>query len=432
MKGLITKKNIQRINYGGLIMKNENVYGAGRNTITRWVVWAGLVCATTLEVNAQWYFDVGPLYRGDMEITVRGGSRAADSGVTAARDGTSGAMPSLGGGNLLTDDGTAQILREFDNGYVGPSGWGWANNDGVTQFFAYEVPGQYDALGDTLTYQLTLGDDTASQRRTQTRTRSESIPWSESRRIDGFGVIGTLGYELREEESWSLRAQARFGWLPGIRENFRGRPAFRQTVEHSVYEASVRREETYVYTYDTLGNPAFPAAPYAMADPSAVGPLIADVPTTISRTSRSDETSDRLISRSMHTALSSVDLSVETQMFTFQLGPRLMWQALERIALLVQPAVTMNLLDVTLRRHETFRRSNGDVIASWSDHSDRQAWRLGAGVQAGAQVALSERWNLTAAGGYEWVNKYHLSAGPDRIHLDLSGYQLELALGRPF
>ena len=72
------------------------------------------------------------------------------------------------------------------------------------------------------------------------------------------------------------------------------------------------------------------------------------------------------------------------------------------------------------------------VIAAWTDISDEQSWRMGAGVEVGAQVALSQRWHVTASGGYEWVAKYSLSAGPDRVEIDLSGYQLELAIGRSF
>ncbi len=57
-------------------MKHACMHGLERNTMTRWIVWAGLVCMTTLAVHAQWYFDVGPVCRGDMEISVRGGLRA--------------------------------------------------------------------------------------------------------------------------------------------------------------------------------------------------------------------------------------------------------------------------------------------------------------------------------------------------------------------
>lgn len=412
-------------------MKNKKMYTASRSTMTRIVVGLGLGCAIALPVHAEWYFEVGPFYRGDMDISVRGGSRAADEGASAARSGTTGELPSLGA-LPPGDDGTAQILRQFDDGYVGPSGWAWANVDGVTQYFAYDDPGQYDADADTLTYQLSLGQESASARRTQTRTMSEPIAWGGSREVDGWGIMATLGYELREEETWSLGAQARFGWLDGIQANFRGQPAFRQTVDRRVFETTVWREDTRTYTYDTLGNPAFPSAPYEMTDPSAVGPLIADTPTTITQGPATSGSSTRQVGQFSETAVSHVDLEVDAQAFTLQLGPRVMWNSGGRIALLLQPALTVNLLDSEIRRVETFRHANGAVISSWRDRSDDQSWRMGAGVEAGLRVALSGPWYLTAIGGYEWVDKYSLSAGPDSVHVDISGYQIEVALGRTF
>ncbi len=400
----------------------------GRRTMARLLLGAGLVGSTT--VHAQWYFEVGPVYRGDMEISVQGGSRAAESGVQAEKAGTVGRRPSLPE-NLLEDDGTAQVLREFDDGYVGPSDWEWAQNDGLTQFWGYDSSDQYNADADTLTFQATMGDS-ASQRRTTTRTWTESAGWTGRRRTDGFGIMGTLGYLLRNEDNWRLGAQLRLGWLDGIRGNFRDRTAFRQNIERSVYETTLWRDETYTYTYDTQGNPVFPEAPYAMMDPDAVGPMIGDTPESIALSSQQGGSVDRLIGRSRSVAASTVDLKVEAQVFTLQLGPRLLWEPEGRVALLFQPALTANLLDADMRRQETFRHPNGTAIASWSDRSDKQAWRMGAGVEAGAQVALSQQWHVTGSGGYEWVDKFNLKSGPDRIRLDVSGYQLELAIGRSF
>lgn len=396
----------------------------------RWFVAAGMACAAAVAVHAQWYFEVGPVYRGDLDISVQGGSRAADSGATAARNGTVGGKPSLGE-SALNDDGTAQGLRTFDDGYVGPSGWEWARVGGWTQYWAYESPGQYNADADTLTFHVGTGEVRASQRRTTTRTWTESVGWTGRSRTDGVGILATLGYMLSGAESWGLGAQARFGWLDGIQGVFRDRTAFRQSIERSVYEASVWRADTYTYTYDTLGNPAFPAAPYTMTDPAAVGPMIGDTPESITRSSEGG-TSDRLVGRSVSIAVSTVDLKVDAQAFTLQLGPRILWEPEGRIAFLVQPALTANLLDATMRRQETFRRPDGTVIASWNDTPDKQTWRIGAGVQVGVKLALSELWDLTASGGYEWVDEYSLSSGPDQLSLDLSGYQLELAIGRAF
>ena len=391
-------------------------------------LWIGLA---NLSAQAQWYLEAGPVYRGDMKISVEGGSRAADSGISAAQAGTAGGFPSAQT-SLLSDDGTAQILRQFDDGYVGPSGWEWARNEGRTQFWGYDATEQYDDAADTLTFRRTVIGDTVSQRRTVTRVQTESAGWDGRKRTDGLGLMATVGYLFRQEASWNWAVQARIGWLDNIQADYRNRPAYRQHIDRSVYEASLRQEATVMYTYDTLGNPAFPEAPYEMTDPSAVGPMIADTPETIEIASQSSTTSDRLIHRSRETAASHVDLDVEVQALTLQLGSRLLWNPAERLALFLQPALTLNLIDATLRRRETFRHANGEVIGAWDDRRSDQVWRIGAGAQIGARVAISQQWHVIAAGGYDWVDSYRRSVGPDRVGVDLSGYQGELALGRMF
>lgn len=391
------------------------------------LVLASSVCAA----NAQWSLEVGPMYRGDMEVSVRGGSRASDSAASAASSGNSGGLPTLGRA-LAPDDGTAQILRQFDDGFVGPSAWAWANTGGWTQFFGYDNPSQYDVAADTLTFQRS-GTAAASSSRSTTRTRSDALAWGGDQKTDGVGIMATLAYEVQNTETCALSGLIRFGWLEGISANYRDRPAYRQSIERSSYASSIQGGETRTYVYDTLGNPAFPAAPYAQTDPNAVGPMIGDVPTSITPTALPTTASESLIGRSTENVISTVDLEIDAQMFTFQVGPRWMWiPGAHRFSFLIQPAFTMNLLDVTTQRRETFRKPSGEPVASWRDDSDKQTWRAGFGIMAGIQYALSERWTLGANVGYEWVDRYSFNAGPDRVNMDLSGYQGELALGYRF
>ncbi len=413
-------------------MSKASIRVNGLQTATGIALGLWFASVAALPTHAQWYFEVGPAYRGDIEVSVQGGSRAAASGMHAAQAGTVGGRAPAAQESLLNDDGTAQELRTFDDGYVGPSGWEWAREEGWTQFFGYDAPEQYDADADTLTFQLTTPGSGASERRTETRLFSGPAGWSGDQRAHGVGLMATTGYQLRQEESWSLAIQARLGWLDGIQAGFRNRETYSETTERSVYEASFQQEQSYTYTYDTLGNPAFPAAPYAMTYPAAVGPMIADTPETITLASQSLETSDRLVSRSRDTAISRVDLNVDAQMFSLQLGPRLQWNPMNRVALFVQPAATVNLLDASVSRRETLRQGNGAKIASWDDREDEQAWQFGIGAQIGLQVAVTDTWRLFVAGGYDWVDEYRMNVGPDRIGVDLSGYGAELGIGRSF
>lgn len=415
----------------GDLMNTTSTHPNGIRSITGIVLGIMLSSILMLSADAQWYFDIGPVYRGDMEVSVEGGSRAAGSGLHAGRAGSRGQTPSMQNAPF-GDDGTAQILRTFDDGYVGPSGWPWARDAGLTQFLGYNSPAQYDAGADTLTYHLTMPASATSARRTQTGLNLGPVGWSDDQRVDGVGLMGTIGYMMRQEESWSWALQTRLGWLDDIQARFHNRKAYSETSERRVYESSLVQQDTYAYTYDTLGNPAFPGAPYEMTDPSGVGPMIADTPEAITLASQTVEASDRLVSRSRSSAISLVDLNVDAEAFILQLGSRLQWNPSSGIALFVQAAATLNLLDASLRRHETFSQGNGTVIASWEDREDKWACRGGIGAQLGLQVAVTEHWRVSAAGGYDWVDKYRLSVGPDRVSIDLSGYEVELAVGRSF
>ncbi|MCC5848291.1 MAG: hypothetical protein JJU29_09370 [Verrucomicrobia bacterium] len=402
-----------------------------------------LLVSSAVPAQADWFVEAGPFYRGGVKISVDGGSRAAGSGINVATPGSRGAA-SMAPGALLTDDGSAAVFRQFDDGYVGPSGWVWAQEAGVTQFFAYETPGQYDAGASTLTFTRSLTATSGSSTRTTTQvTDSGPSGWNDSTKTNGFGVMAAVGYHLRqrtteedlergeEERNHELSLLFRVGWLEGLGANFRNRSAFGQNVSTRSVTSSVTSSEVQQFTYDTFGNPFFPTAPYTMSDPSGVGPMISDTPDSVNTLSRTDSPQSSTRTSGFQTQ-SLVDLELDVEAFTFQFGPRWVWGEKEGVSLFVQPLATLNLIDASATRNEYYRDSNGRQIATWRDDADDQSWRWGAGIQVGLQACLSENWYLNGSGGYEWVKSTHLNVGPDRVRIDLSGYQFELAIGRRF
>lgn len=399
--------------------------------------------ASATSVQAEWFVEVGPFYRGDTKVSVEGGSRAQESGISAPSTVTRGGLATAPAA-LLNDDGTAAVLRSFDNGYVGPSAWVWAQAAGNTQYFAYQTAGQYNAGADTLRFTKTMNGSAATASRTTTRITDQGSPgWNDTQHRSGYGLIATLGLPLlerseaaeleagEEEKKHELSLLFRFGWLEGMGTNFRNRPAYQQNVDITRVDSSAVGSTVYQYTYDTLGNPFFPAAPYTMSDPGGVGPLISDTPDSITPVS-SAESLTQTTGRSAYQTRSLVDLDLDVQAFTFQIGPRLVWGAKEKISLFLQPLATLNLIDASASRQERFSDSNGRSLGLWNDHADEQFWRMGAGVQLGLQAAVSEHWYINGSGGYDWVKTTHLDVGPDRVMIDLTGYELELALGRRF
>lgn len=391
------------------------------------VLLCGLLTPGFSMAEQRWYFELGPAYRGGMEISVRGGTHVPPWRGTEHATARRSPRPS----SLLDDDGTEQQLRTFEDGFVGPSGWEHALNDGRTQYWGYDASSQYDASSETLSFRRTLTDQRTQTRRV-TRLLDESAGWSNRKSMEGAGLMLAVGRRLRERERWACSVHARLGWLDGLRGNFRQQTAYRRTLESQTHEQTQLHSQTYRYAYDTLGNPAFPTAPYTMSDPTAAGPMIADTPSDIVLDSEHIATREQRRGQRVWTDHSTVDLAFDAQVFTLQLGSRFTWQARRALSLLAQPAITLNVLDAETRRDEAFRSVQGDVLGNWTDHTDAQRWRVGAGAQLGARLDLWKDWGMTVVGGYGWVDNASFDVGPDRVRIDLSGYHAEVLFGRVF
>jgi hypothetical protein len=98
----------------------------------------------------------------------------------------------------------------------------------------------------------------------------------------------------------------------------------------------------------------------------------------------------------------------------------------------LQPGVSLSLLDADVRRREAFRHENGTLIQSWDDAAREQTWLFGAGIQADIQWTITGGFYVLAGGGYDWVEPCDLSAGPDQLTIDLSGYTLNAGVGYLF
>lgn len=389
---------------------------------------AGL--CVTYSVSAEWYVEVGPWHRGDMNIEVTGGSRAAESGARIDRPGVRGDAPSsdLPG---MKDDGTAQILREFDNGFVGPSGLPFFFNLGQTQFFGFQDDTQHGAGAGTLSFSRT---ESVTHQAQQTRTtlQSSAGTWSDHANLNGYGLQARAGYVFLQNNRWDFSGQAQLGWLGGLSRNVTPHNAFRQELRQTTRESRVSRTETTQFVYDTFNNPAFPLGPYEMSDPNGIGPLISDRPIAIQAGAANETRTDRIVGRRNVVANSQVHLETDADLFVLGLGPRIRFNMRDDISLFIQGGGTLNLLDVRLQRQESFITDRGRLLGQWNDRSDEQKWLWGASLSVGGQWELTERLTLSAAGGYDWVERSRLSIGPDQVRYDLSGYQVEVAFGWRF
>lgn len=391
----------------------------------RWML-TGMMMASIC--SGQVYFEAGPWFRGDMDVSVDGGSRAAESGTQATRSGTQGATARIAA-FAPPDDGTAQVLREFDDGYVGPSGWIWARDAGLSQYFGYQNDSQYDASADTLTFTASRSAS-STERRTRTEVRSAAPGWSGHSSLDGSGGLVTVGYGITTKRLFNVSLQIQAGWLDGLDASFRGRQAWRQDVTWTTTESSSERSQSWNYIYDTLGHPSFPPAPYAETDPSgAGGNFISDRPMEITEAGGLLVETDRVVGQKRRTAFSRVDLETEGRLLVLTFGPRLRFRLLENLSVLVQGGVTANFLDVEWTRAEVFAWEDGQEINSWVDRDDEQKWLWGGTISAGVQWALTPQWYVVASGGHDWVESTHVTVGPDRLRYNLDGWRAEVAAG---
>jgi len=377
--------------------------------------------------SGQLYFEAGPWVRGDMDLTVEGGSSAAQENVLAAIPGTSGGrawIAPLDPG----DDGTAQILRQFDNGYVGPSGWPGALGLGHSQYFGYESAGQYDSAASSLSFSLSESASSSAQR-TSTHVSSGASGWNGKADLDGVGGQVTLGYTFLTDHLFNVSIQIQGGWLDGMDTSFSGQQTWSQQVTWDRHESIMERSQSWNYIYDTLGNPSFPTAPYEMTDPSGIGPMIADRPTSIDEGDSSFISTDRLVDSKQRMAFSRVDLDADMNAMVLTLGPRLHFYPTERLAILLQGGLTSTLLDASLSRTETFAWEDGQIIQSWTDHENKQEWLWGGTISAGLELNLNSNLYVLASGGYDWVERQEFVIGPDRVEVDLSGWRADVGLG---
>ncbi len=391
----------------------------------------GLMIVGMCAGRAEWTVEAGYWSRSGMEVRARGGSRAVDSGV---RIGSPGIRDQV----LFSDpafdapDLSVQELREFDDGFVGPSGLPFFFNAGETQFFGFQNDIQHDPAAGTLTFQSTRERASASEQlRTSLQTQGDGT-WGDRGDLNGDGAYISLNRMLIHGEIVSVGARLRLGWMSGLDRTLGAEGLTSQSFAETRVRTDRMQRETRSFEYDTFGNPFFPSAPYAMEDPEGVGPLISDVPIHSVILNDLEEGTETRIGGTRRDAMARIRLETEADLFALGFGPRMRIGLTDSFALLLQGGVSVNLLDVHLRREEMLVTSSGQTVSAWLDESSPQKWLAGASLGLGAEFSFGDHLMLQATAGYEWIEKARFRIGPDEITYDLSGYQIDLALGWRF
>lgn len=361
--------------------------------------------ATCAGLAAEWWVSVGPVLRGDMDISVSGSSYVQWLGLHAAepsREDPSG----VGDPNRYAD-------RDYDDGFVNmdPN----TENDGLTWYWGYERDGQYSAAGDTLSFHG--GGGTRVYRDTLLDTGLE-----DREEAEGAGVRFVAGRVLpcpKLRDALGVMAELCVGaegvW--GVGGRFKG-TTYRERITKERYEI---RD-----TYDLEGVIP-PPAPYE-GTYFGPGPLIENIPSSRSQHVNSRETWE---------AENYVDLDVEADIYRFWVGPRVSVQPFGRAVLYIIPNVSATLVDLDADRSEQFVAMYSDgrteTLEDWRDSVRESEWAVGFGAVAGVEIAFARTWRLGVFGGYDWVDDAaQVRVGPNLVEVDPSGYTAGIEVGKRF
>lgn len=434
------------------------------------------------------WISVGPAMRGGMEAKAKGTSYVQAEGVHAAQPGHSGPRAGATERDEFASASVQQVVRDpaigdaaaladraYDDGYVNrdaATGGGGAGSD-LTWYWGYDNAGQYDASSGELTFHATrdwqgaeytfLDAASRTTERNTTLTTLQDDPLDLEDCMSGYGLSVAAGWDAIRRGPWTLSAAGGITALFGAGADMAGRPYAEQVDERTtrVTESWIetrtdrtRRTDAITDTYDTGGIGMPPAGhrgtylgPFD-SPPVIPSPLIPNLPASreesegdwvpySSRTTGSAPESEVSRGAASWIAGNRVDFDVDMRLWDVWLGPRFTFSpAKHPVAFFLQPCLSVNAVDVSVDRAETFTAQYADgstaEIQRWTDRDDATKVRLGAGMAVGGRWELDNGLFALLQGGYDWVDDVEVRSGPDRVSIDPSGYFAGLALGWRF
>lgn len=384
---------------------------------------AASFAAFTHAEETGWWFKAGVAVRAASSVELSGSSIALRDGLNAANTATRPPLADVGPAgsfaNRLYDNGfvridqITQLSREDLEALTG------IRTPGLTTFWGYQSNTQRS--GNTFTFSR-VGSQGLS------RTGSETFSLNEDESPLGFGIDLTAGRLLKLEDTH------RWDFISGLRifsfgtETVTGIP-LRESYTGNV----VRITDTFVVpgveiATGAIVQPNSPSAPFSgSAGSIQVNELFPNRPAS---------RNTQVLTSGPWTADNIVSVDVETFLYEFRFGAQYSRPIGENSRFLIAPALTLNILDVDLVRNETWVATYSDgsteELNRFQDKSSSTEFLFGAGIQLGFSTDLSDRWTLEINGAYDFVSEASISAGPNTIKIDPSGFTVGLAFVRAF
>jgi opacity protein-like surface antigen len=377
-----------------------------------------------------------------MNTEVTGSSRSQDAVFGATQPIKS--IPSLAQGQAKdipnTDDINLIGNRDFDDGFV--------HTDIITPFdfrtvnFGYNNNSQHDLRTSTLTFrrQTEVSNSelvgTGQEYQKTVNTKETSINAEDE--FNGAGLkINTL-YDLTQ-----LRG-INFALFAGLRGYFGmdstvGVSNFNQTINESrtsykdIYSSSDTIVDTYVF--QTSGQ--IPNAPYSSTNSNPSGnPLIYNLPLSADREiAHSGSTRREYGSTQISSWETRNQIAIETDIDLFQLalGGEFSYDVGSNVALNLRPSLLINFLNIDMTRREALNAyyPSGTMLAigNWQEQKSEDIVRIGAALEAGLNIKLTESWFAGITAGYEWIDEKSIDIGPNTVNVDLSGFSTSVMIG---
>lgn len=405
-----------------------------------------------------WKLHTAVAWRGGMDVDIKGGQSYTGDNPWNRSSGSSETdfvwddddttytpiAPSTSG---TYSDGYMKATTAFTFNKASPA-------YGMTWNWGYDDNAQYDAANLTLTLTRQINgtligsDRTGTKQRTVVDVNNTVMPGDADEDFTAIGAEIGVEREIIKNDQWSLGLllcvagfdpqsvnQSETVWQGQMTEN-----SYETTRVESDFSAYATYTQTSVFgdpNNSVLpGNPA----PYYGTD-AGPGPPInynasSSTYTTIGTpqpTSAGTVTeSTRLVSTRTWQGVSGVDYDMDLDHYAFRIGPTINWQ-IDFITLAFQPWLSLNYIDLTATRTETLTITDPNGIASaqrWQDKNSDEQWIFGGGMKASVNVFITDQIFCGINAGYDWLSQDAENAvGPSQISVDISGYELGLALG---
>lgn len=360
----------------------------------------GVMAAMTPAGVAQdWWLEAGPMLRGGMKVEVAGPTYVQQLGLLQPTTAPAGApRDGIGAMNEYAD-------RAYNNGYVNlaPSTghpealdpnttWNWGYHDGAAN--------HYTAANQTLNFKK-------SYLPTSTRSDDDML---------AAGLHLLAGVALCKSENWRVDLALGFQAVWG---SATARQGAEQITVNDSYDVSATVADGYDFSAEDMHLGTY-NGPFD--DPPAPGVVIPNQPASSAQT----------------TGVNRAAFHVDQGLYQFNLGPQFAYAASSCLRLRFRPTVSLNIMDVEVRRSETFDQTTAGggrvpLHAPWFDQNDKTKVALGLGVTAGADWELGRGYYTGVFGGYEWISdEVRVAVGPNTVSLNGSGFVAGLVLGKKF